>query len=186
MKTGVKSQKVTADALHLNPTMTETIHGAAGKFIIGLKENQKELLSDMIDHTQAFKPKIVYQTTDKGHGRLETRKYACFDVSGEYFESRWDKSGFSSLIRVKRERIILKNNELSKDTSYYISNGVSKNALEYFQAIRNHWSVEVNNHYRDVSLKEDQLRTKKSQLRGYWRISEPLFWSYSDAGKLKM
>jgi len=186
VKTGVKSQKITADALHLNPTMTETIHSAKGKFIIGLKDNQKELLSDMIDHTQAFRAKAVHQTIDKGHGRLEIRKYACFDVSEEYFESRWDKSGFSSLIRVKRERILLKTNESSEDTSYYISNGASKNALEYFHAVRNHWSVEVINHYRDVSLKEDQLRTKKSQLQGYWPISEPLYWNCSDVGKLRI
>ena len=31
---------------------------------------------------------------------------------------------------------------------------------EYFQAIRQHWSVEVNNHIRDVTLKEDSLKTK--------------------------
>lgn len=169
-KTGVQSQKITADALHLCPTMTEPIHGAGGEFIIGLKENQKELLSDMIDHTQAFRPKAEHQTVDKGHGRLEVRKYACFDISGEYFESRWDQSGFSSLIRVEQMRILLKTNESSEETSYYISNGEAKNALEYFEATRNHWSIEVNNHYRDVSLKEDCLRTKKSPSQEYWQV----------------
>ena len=29
-----------------------------------------------------------------------------------------------------------------------------------FQAIRGHWGVEVNNHIRDVTLKEDKLITK--------------------------
>lgn len=163
-QTDVKSQKITADALHLYPTMTELVHGSGGEFLIGLKENQKELLGDMIDHTQAFKPKAEHQTTDKGHGRLEIRNYACFDISGEYFEGRWSQSGFSSLLRVKRLRILLKTNESSEETAYYISNGKAENALEYFEAIRNHWSVEVNNHCRDVSLKEDRLRTKKSQL----------------------
>jgi len=38
-------------------------------------------------------------------------------------------------------------------------------AVEYFDAIKNHWSVEVNNHIRDDSLSEDQLRTKKSLLQ---------------------
>lgn len=162
--TGVKSQRITADALHLHPSMTEMVQQAGGVFVIGLKDNQKELLQDMVDHTKAFAPRKEHKTVDKGHGRLEIRQYTCFDVSGEYFESRWAKSGFSSLIRVKRTRIVLKNNDSSEELSYYLSNGKSENALEYFEAVRNHWSIEVNNHYRDVSLKEDEFRTKEKPI----------------------
>ena len=162
--------------------------GYVGKnsFIIWLKENQKELLGDMIDHTRVFKPKAEHQTTDKGHGRLDIRNYACFDVSEEYFEDRWKQSGFSSLLRVNRLRIVLKTNESSEETTYYISNGKAENALEYFEAIRNHWSIEVNNHCRDVSLKEDKLRTKKSLLQDYWQALEHSFWNCFDVGKLKI
>lgn len=42
--TEVHSQQITADALHLHPSMTESVHGASGIFVIGLKGNQKELL----------------------------------------------------------------------------------------------------------------------------------------------
>lgn len=171
---GVKSHKITADALHLHPGMTDLINGAKGVFLIGLKENQKELLEDMTDHTAVFAPKAEHQTVDKGHGRLEIRQYACFDVSEEYFEKRWDNAGFSSLICVKRIRTILKTNTSSEETSYYMSNGASENALEYFGAVRKHWSIEVNNHYRDVSLKEDQFRTKKNLLQNSWQASERL------------
>ena len=31
---------------------------------------------------------------------------------------------------------------------------------DYCKAIRKHWSVEVNNHIRDVTLKEDSLKTQ--------------------------
>lgn len=161
---GVQSQKMTADALHLHPKMTQGVHQGGGTFVIGLKDNQKELLRDMVDHTEAFAPGTEHRTEDKGHGRLETRCYACFDVRGEYFDQRWEKSGFSSLIRVRRTRTVLKTNLSSEETSYYISNGKSENALEYFKAVRNHWAVEVNNHYRDVSLREDQLRTKETSI----------------------
>ena len=161
---GVQSQQMTADALHLHPKMTQSIHQGGGTFVIGLKDNQKKLLQDMIDHAGAFAPQTEHRTDDKGHGRLETRRYACFDVSGEYFDQRWGNSGLSSLIRVHRTRIVLKTNRSSEETSYYISNGESENALEYFKAVRNHWAVEVNNHYRDVSLREDQLRTKETAI----------------------
>lgn len=163
-QTGVQSEQITADALHLCPAMTQAIEQAGGIFVIGLKDNQKDLLEDMIDHTDAFAPKAEHRTVDKGHGRLEIRNYACFDVSGDYFEARWDKTCFRSLISVRRTRTVLKTNESSEEISYYLSNGKSENAAEYFLAVRNHWSIEVNNHYRDVSLKEDQLRTKKSLL----------------------
>ena len=97
---------------------------------------------------------------------MEQRHYAYFDVSKEYFDKRWKTSSFRSLIKVTRQRTILSSGEYSEQTAYYLSNAeLSKNleqTTEYFAAIRNHWSVEVNNHIRDVSLKEDKFRTKKS------------------------
>lgn len=162
---GLCSQQITTDALHLNPATTESIEQAGGIFLIGLKENQKELLQDMKDHISCFKPVAQKQRVEKGHGRIDIRKYAAYNVEEEYFEKRWNKSGFATLIMVERNRNILKNNSLSSEMSFYISNAKAEKYDDYFLAIRNHWSVEVNNHYRDVTLKEDQLRTKKSPLR---------------------
>ncbi|MEZ4887292.1 MAG: ISAs1 family transposase [Chitinophagales bacterium] len=100
-------------------------------------------------------------TLDKGHGRIEFRQYEHYDVSGEYFDARWKKSNFQSLFKVQRQRLVLKNNKLSDETTYYLSNGKYQQNESYFEAIRNHWSVETNNHLRDVTLKEDKLKTKK-------------------------
>jgi len=163
-----ESQKITADALHLNPAVTSMIEQGNGIFLIGLKENQKELLADMKWHIKNHQPLATYSTVDKGHGRLEQRHYYHFDVSKEYFDKRWKTTNFRSLFKVIRHRTILKTDDHSEETAYYISNGnlssKTENAVEYFSAIRNHWSVEVNNHIRDVSLSEDNLRTKKSLL----------------------
>ena len=158
------SQKITADALHLCPAMTEPIEEAGGIFIIGLKDNQKELLQDMKDHVACFSPVKQKVTIEKGHGRLEKRSYFHYDVSEEYFDKRWAKTNFRSLFKVERNRIELKTNKESKEISFYISNGKAPEEHGYFDAIRNHWSVEVNHHIRDVSLKEDQLRTKKNEI----------------------
>jgi predicted transposase YbfD/YdcC len=35
------------------------------------------------------------------------------------------------------------------------------NYEEISEAIRGHWQVETNNHIRDVTLKEDRMRSKK-------------------------
>lgn len=160
----VTNQKITADALHLCPAMTEPIEADEGIFLIGLKENQKELLQDMKDHASCFMPIKKHRGIDKGHGRLEQRFYKLYDVSGEYFESRWDNTNFRSLIIVDRERINLKDNTLQKERSYYLSNGKAAKNNEYFEAIRNHWGVEVNHHVRDVTLREDNFRTKKNEV----------------------
>lgn len=83
-----QTQKITADALHLNPAMTKLIEQAKGIFMIGLKGNQEELLEDMLWHTKNHKPLANHNTLDKGHGRLEQRYYSYFDVSKEYFDKR--------------------------------------------------------------------------------------------------
>jgi len=160
-QTGAASQKITADALHLNPEMTELIASNGGVFIIGLKENQKELLADMRKNALFLTPVNQSVTIEKGHGRIDRRSYFHYDVSWEYFDTRWDKSNFQSLFKVIRERHDLVTGKTSLETAFYISNAKSDENEDYFEVIRKHWAVEVNNHIRDVTLKEDNLRTKK-------------------------
>lgn len=58
----------------------------------------------------------------------------------------------------------------SKETAYYMSNQpISETHKdELFHAIRNHWQVETCNHIRDITLKEDDLRTSQ---KGVSRIT---------------
>lgn len=155
------SQKITADALHLNPETTSLIAQAGGVFLIGLKGNQQELLEDMEKDSTYFTPVNQLITVEKGHGRVEKRSYFHYDVSDEYFDERWSKSNFQSLFKVNRYRFDLQSGKESNEISYYMSNGEYTEEEDYFSAIRQHWSVEVNNHVRDVTLKEDALKTKK-------------------------
>jgi len=61
--------------------------------------------------------------------------------------------------------------ESSQQESYYLTNEVG-NYEELSQAVRLHWQVETNNHLRDVSLKEDQMRSKKRNSSKRWEKSE--------------
>jgi predicted transposase YbfD/YdcC len=97
-------------------------------------------------------------------GRLEQRFYELYDISGEYFESRWDRTNFRSLVVVNRKRMNLKDNSLQEETSYYISNIKVQKNNDYFKAIRSHWEVEVNHYIRDVTLKKDSFRTKDNDI----------------------
>jgi predicted transposase YbfD/YdcC len=154
-------QKISLDALHLCPATCELINKAGGTFLIGLKKNQAVLLEDMKFYIQTAKPIFQSEEWEKGHGRIEYRKYELYDISHEYFDSRWEKVGFCSLVKVERKRINTKTQEENKETSFYISNKNAKIGEELFKAIRNHWQIEVNNNIRDTTFQEDQLKTQK-------------------------
>lgn len=132
--------------------------------MIGLKENQKELLADIRKDASFLTPVNQLVTIDKGHGRIDRRTYTHYDISWEVFDERWCKSDFQSLFKVVRQRDDLTGGRTSTQTAFYISNGKYEETEDYFGAIRNHWAVEVNNHIRDVTLNEDNLRTKKRTL----------------------
>jgi len=160
-QTGAKNQKITTDALHLNPSTTSPINQAGGIFLIGLKGNQEILYKSMKKYAGTAVPIDQKTTIEKGHGRVETRSYFHYDISELSFADRWSKTGFKSLFKVERLRYECTTKKESHEIDYYISNGEKAEKEDYFSAIRNHWSVEVSNHVRDVTLKEDHLKTKQ-------------------------
>ena len=81
------------------------------------------------------------------------------------------KTGFKSLIYVEREWVMIDTREYSEGQYYYLSNQESDcREQELFTAIRQHWQVEVNNHIRDVTLKEDNAKTKNKNLGQIYRL----------------
>ena len=176
---GLLRQKLTMDALHLSPAMTALVAGQKGTFIIGLKSNQAELSSEMQTAARHLKAIDQMETLEKAHGRIDKRCYWHFDITGCDFDERWGAAHFKSLFKVVRQREEIKSGKVSNETSYYISNAEPKQDRQYFNAIREHWGVETNNHLRDVTLKEDQLRTKKTVSQKPWLLPEHWSLNYS-------
>jgi predicted transposase YbfD/YdcC len=160
------SQKLSADALHCQVTTLEQIVKARGKDVVSVKENQPEWLK-LVQEVSAQTPSFCQlQSVEKGHGRLESRSYEFYDLLETEPAPRWAESQIRTGVKVQREREELKTGKCSVEESYYITNEVG-NYEEISTAIRRHWQVETNNHVRDVSLQEDQLRSQK---RGVQRI----------------
>lgn len=160
---GLASQGVTFDALHFNPKTLNYIKFHGGHYIGGLKGNQGEISEDMKQFITTKNADFQLLESEKGHGREETRHYYCKSIEGEYLDKRWRFAGLSTVIMVKRTRFIKSHQKYSEETNYYMSNLKIENqdkANHSFQAIRGHWGVEVNNHIRDVTFKEDKLITK--------------------------
>lgn len=165
---GLAAQKISLDALHLSPKTLTQIEKSKGIYVIGLKENQTELLTDMRRASQTLPTNGSYSEIEKGHGRIEKRKYDTYSIDNEYFDERWAAANFQTLIQVNRVVYDCKKKTEYQETSFYISNQAVKNhrgaataGVDLAQAIRGHWKVETNNHIRDVTLKEDMLRTLK-------------------------
>lgn len=162
---GVGNQKVTLDALHFNPETLHLIKKAKGVYVVGLKKNQGELLADMSKASDYLRPTYIEKTVDKGHGRIEIREYQIFDTQKEYVDKRWHNCDLEALIKVYRKRIEIKTDTESSEIAYYMTNLMPNSktiAIDLFGAVRQHWSVEVTNHIRDVTLNEDKFRTKKT------------------------
>lgn len=168
---------ITLDALHCDPKTTAMIHQAQGKFLIRVKENQEQLLKDLCSQARReLEDKRFLKTTtyDKGHGRIETRAYTLFDVSKQNFDDRWQTSNIQTFVEVNRQRRVMSKNKdelKQQETAYFISNYAAKkpesNVLEVktiqilSKAIREHWTIETDNHIRDVTLGEDKVKTQK-------------------------
>lgn len=160
------SQKITLDALHFIPETIKQIEKQEGIYVIGLKENQRELYDDMVKTGQTAKPVNQLQEIEKSHGRIDKRTYRSYVIENDFFDERWSGANFQTLVQVERTSMQFKSKAESQEVSYYISNAKikDKNDNELFRAVRGHWNVETNNYVRDVTFKEDGLRTKESTI----------------------
>lgn len=169
---GLAGQKISMDALHCKPLTLEIIVAGSGKYLVGLKENQKELKKQVVQTIE--KQAVLWKTAtlEKGHGRIEYREYEFYDLLEMNKADRWNELEIRTAIKVKRTREECKSGKSSQEESYYLTNEVGSYE-ELSQAVRLHWSVETNNHLRDVSLREDKMRSKKRSCSKQWEKSEP-------------
>ena len=164
-ETGLEKGKITLDALHMNPTTTAQINLAGGTYIIQVKDNQEELRKQCERLAADDVPLGIIATTERGHGRHETRNGAFFDLEKIVFPERWLDSGLQTLIVMERWTIKTAQQKVSSEVSYYVSNQqVSPEQFdvqnELFTAIRQHWGVESENWIRDVTFNEDHVKTR--------------------------
>lgn len=165
-ESGLDEGKVTLDALHFNPKTTRQIHQAGGFYVIQVKDHQPILQQQLVDWTTRVQP--LGQVTagpEKAHGRIETRHGTVFALAGLSVEPRWAESGLHTLVVMHRQTVEVKTQQRSAETSYYVSNlSVTPEQpsaqVDLFDAIRGHWGVEADNYIRDVTLGEDDVKTK--------------------------
>ena len=147
----------TADALHCQTNLVKRLTKGNATFTIGVKANQKALYQSIVETFIQLKqlPDArlhMYTTTEKGHGRLETRTYYfTTDLSRVSTIDNWD--GIENIGMVESERRI--GNKIEQETRYYINRG-DTHVRDFSKHVRSHWSIENKLHWRlDVIFNED-------------------------------
>jgi predicted transposase YbfD/YdcC len=141
---------ITADALHCQRDHAEAIIGHDRHYMFGLKDNQRNVLAaaEAIPDSDFSEEHV---TTNRGHGRIETRYTAVTPAPEGIFPHA------QQIVRVTRDRAN-NANESALTVAWYITSlpADRADAEQLGDLARNHWASENKLHWvRDVTFGED-------------------------------
>ena len=162
----LKDCTVTIDAMGCQKEIAAQIRERKGHYVLALKGNQSGLEEDMrqllvtdLETEWAAAVPVpterVYETSEKGHGRVEQRTCRAIKIPADHPQrSTW--TGLCTLVALTCCRIV--GDRQTWETRLYISS-LKPKAKALADAIRQHWSIENTQHWSlDVTFGEDVRR----------------------------
>lgn len=151
---------VTADALNCQKSIAAKAIDKKAEYILVIKGNHPLAYSEIKEYMDKFcedNPANL-ETIDKGHGRIETRKY-WQSSEIDWFSDKDEWKNLSSFCAVEAIRDI--NGKIEQSRRYFISSLGIDRFEEAASAIRAHWQIENCLHWRlDVIFNEDKSRAR--------------------------
>ena len=160
---------VTIDAMGTQKAIAAQVVNSGADYVFGLKGNQSKLHEAVADYVVeqwendfADAQARRHVTTEKGHGREETRTYiqmpAPKSLPGFHL---W--KGLLTIGLVVHE--CLRNGKETHEVRYYISS-LAMGVKRFAHAVRSHWGIENTCHWcLDVTYREDESRIRDVRMR---------------------
>lgn len=158
---------VTIDAAGTTPAIAAQIRSQGADYILALKANQPQLHQEVVElfaEAQATDfagiAHETYATLEKGHGRIERRRYWLI-TDPDYLAwlneaGTWPELGSVGMVEAER-RI---GQQVSVQTRTYLSS-LTEDAEVFGKAVRGHWAIENELHWLlDVAFREDECRVR--------------------------
>ena len=154
---------VTIDAMGTQANIAQAVCDRGADYVLAVKDNQPKLAESIQDFMAAFEaqpqhtPHSFWETVEKDHGRLETRRcYAFAQLDCLYKPQQWPE--LKSFVVIDSERSI--QDKTTRERRIYISS-LAPEAQRIGQAVRAHWSIENRLHWcMDVIFQDDQMRAR--------------------------
>ena len=163
----LKDCTVTIDAIGCQKEIAEKIVGQGGNYLLALKANQGTLFEAVAEfyaegQRHGFGSLAVsrFETLEKDHGRLETRRHVWVDTLDWMEPSlRGDWKNLAGVGMVERQREV--KGKVSVERTFYIGSKGIASAQALAEAARGHWGVENRLHWvLDVTFREDECRVR--------------------------
>ena len=163
----IKGAIITIDAMGTQKAIAAQIIEGKADYVLALKGNQETLHQAVIDYIdEQLEGDLAnareHVTTEKGHGREETRTYLQLPApkSLKGF-TLW--KGLMSIGVVTS--LCLRDGKESVEVRYYISS-LAMGVKRFARAVRGHWGIENTCHWvLDMTYREDESRIREQALR---------------------
>ena len=159
----IEGATITIDAIGTQEDIVNKIVDKGGHYVLPVKDNQRALKKEIKSQFDSYNnllgnPEVFHKTTvEKGHGRIEERKYyLTYNTSKITDKDKWKTVNAIAYMRVTRTE---QDETIITDNYYIIDYEINMDKL--IESIRDHWNIECGLHWRlDVILDEDHSTNK--------------------------
>lgn len=158
----VKQCTVTMDAMGTQEAIVQKIRDKQADYVLCLKGNQgvfhQEVKALWEGASLPTSEVQTYETLDRGHGRVEKRRYRISDSLQRLSVERNRWKDLRTIGMVESERTV--GGRTTVEKRYFISS-LKAHARRFADAVRAHWTIENQLHWSmDVIFGEDQCRVR--------------------------
>ena len=161
-KLKVKGYLITIDAIGTQTKIADLLISKNADYLLPVKKNQKALYDDILLYVQSEKNDAeVFETHDRGHGRIERRRFYAFKKVKWLIERhpRWKHIKSFGLLESYRQK---HGERLAKTSRLFISSR-KLCSKEFLENIRSHWAIENNLHWSlNQAFDEDKIRSRST------------------------